>query len=165
MTWLWNDKTLTLATWSQWRIYIVKFWTRAPPSGGPNSFNFMQFLGNFGKIVCWRPPGELAPPPRGNPGSATGSNTFDYRLICHSIQKKTFSVNSFVSIAMKSKSSSSFRCTHPMFNDLILLFKTKTRWVFLVLFSICYFMGIFEQSTPVNFLNDILKIFQIFKKN
>ena len=26
----------------------------------------------FGKIVCWRPPGELAPPPRGNPGSATG---------------------------------------------------------------------------------------------
>ena len=44
---------------------------RAPPPGGPNSFNFMQFLGKFGKIVCWRPPGELAPPPRGNPGSAT----------------------------------------------------------------------------------------------
>ena len=43
-----------------------------PPLGGPNSFNFMQFLGNFGKIVCWHPPpGELAPPPRGNPGSAT----------------------------------------------------------------------------------------------
>ena len=41
---------------SQWRIYIVKFWTRAP--GGPNSFNFMQFLGNFGKIVFWRPPPE-----------------------------------------------------------------------------------------------------------
>ena len=38
----------------QWRIYIVKFWTRAPPQG-PNSFNFMQFLGKFGKIVCWRP--------------------------------------------------------------------------------------------------------------
>ena len=29
---------------------------RAPPPGGPNSFNFMQFLGKFGKIVCWRPP-------------------------------------------------------------------------------------------------------------
>ena len=42
----------------------------APPRG-PNSFNFVQFLGKFGKIVCWRPPGELAPPPRGNPGSAT----------------------------------------------------------------------------------------------
>ena len=42
-----------------------------PP--GPNSFNFMQFLEKFGKIVCWRPPprGELVPPPRGNPGSAT----------------------------------------------------------------------------------------------
>ena len=42
-----------------------------PLPGGPNSFNFMQFLGNFGKIVCWRPPGELEPLPRGNPGSAT----------------------------------------------------------------------------------------------
>ena len=39
--------------------------------GGPNSFNFMQFLGKFDKLVCWHPPGELAPPPRGNPGSAT----------------------------------------------------------------------------------------------
>ena len=39
---------------------------------GPNSFNFMQFLGKFGKFLCWRPPGKLAPPPRGNPGSATG---------------------------------------------------------------------------------------------
>ena len=41
------------------------------PPLGPNSFNFMQFLGKFAKIVCWRPPGELAPRPRGNPGSAT----------------------------------------------------------------------------------------------
>ena len=56
---------------TQWRIYIVKFWTRAPPPGGPNSFNFMQFLGKFGKIVCWRPPlgswrpllGEILDPP------------------------------------------------------------------------------------------------------
>ena len=42
-----------------------------PPPGGPSSFNFMQFWGNFGKIVCCPPPGDLAPPPRGNPGSAT----------------------------------------------------------------------------------------------
>ena len=41
----------------------------APP--GPNSFNFMQFLGKFGKIVCWRPHledwrpllGEILDPP------------------------------------------------------------------------------------------------------
>ena len=34
---------------------------RAPP-GGQNSFNFMQFLGNFGKIVCWTPsPGSWHP--------------------------------------------------------------------------------------------------------
>ena len=52
----------------QWRIYIVKFWT--PPPGGPNSFNFMQFLGKCGKIVCsippegWRPNlGEILDPP------------------------------------------------------------------------------------------------------
>ena len=48
----------------------------ARPPAGPNSFNFMQFLGKFGKIVCWQSYvgtilGELAPPPRGNPGSAT----------------------------------------------------------------------------------------------
>ena len=42
----------------------------ARPPGGPNSFNFMQFLGKFGKIVCWRPPeswrpllGEILDPP------------------------------------------------------------------------------------------------------
>ena len=34
------------------------------PPTGPNSFNFMQFLGNFGKIVCWRPLlGEILDPP------------------------------------------------------------------------------------------------------
>ena len=39
-----------------------------PP--GPNSFNFMQFLGKFGKIICWRPLegwrphlGEILDPP------------------------------------------------------------------------------------------------------
>ena len=31
----------------------------ARPLGGPNSFNFMQFLGKFGKSVCWRPPGRV----------------------------------------------------------------------------------------------------------
>ena len=45
---------------------------RPPPPGGPNSFNFMQFLGKFGNIVCWRPPppeswrpllGEILDPP------------------------------------------------------------------------------------------------------
>ena len=40
-------------------------WDMPPPR--PNSFNFMQFWGKFGKIVCWPPP-----QPRGNPGSATG---------------------------------------------------------------------------------------------
>ena len=37
----------------------------------------MQFLGNFGKIVCSHPPGELAPPPWGNPGSATDPDSIN----------------------------------------------------------------------------------------
>ena len=49
----------------QWRIYIEKFWTRPPPPGGPNSFNFMQFLGKFGKIVCWRLPPRVGAPSSG----------------------------------------------------------------------------------------------------
>ena len=61
-----------------------------PP--GPNSFNFMQFLGNFAKIVCWRPPSrELAPPPRGNPGSATGSG--------HLRSRQTFLFHQYVALA------------------------------------------------------------------
>ena len=59
----------------QWRIYTVNLWTCHPyPLQRPNSFNFLQFLGKFGKIVCWRHPApfrRLTPPPRGNPGSAT----------------------------------------------------------------------------------------------
>ena len=39
------------------------------PHPRPNSFNFMQFLGKFGKIVCWCPPRRFGAPPRGNPGS------------------------------------------------------------------------------------------------
>ena len=35
-----------------------------------NFFNCMQFFRKFGKIICWLPPGGLAPPPMGNPGSA-----------------------------------------------------------------------------------------------
>ena len=43
----------------------------APPPHGPKFLNFMQFFTKFGKIICWRPPGGLMPPPTGNPGSAT----------------------------------------------------------------------------------------------
>ena len=44
------------------------------PPGGPNSFNFMQFLGKFGKIVCWHLPRGVGAPPWGNPGSATAES-------------------------------------------------------------------------------------------
>ena len=48
-----NDTPLNLAVYNkrsqehkQWRIYIVKFWTRAPPWGP----KFFQFHAVFGKI-------------------------------------------------------------------------------------------------------------------
>ena len=43
-----------------------------PVPRGPNSFNFVQFLGKFGKIVCWCPLEGWCPPPWGRPGSANG---------------------------------------------------------------------------------------------
>ena len=57
---------ITLFSGNQWRIYMVTFWTR--PRQGPNCFNFIQFLETFGKIVCCRLSGGLAPPPLGHPG-------------------------------------------------------------------------------------------------
>ena len=42
-----------------------------PQPPGPNSFNFMQFWGEFWQNRMLAPPGGLAPPPRGNPGSVT----------------------------------------------------------------------------------------------
>ena len=66
-------KLLSYHESEQWRIYIVKFWTRPPPCGS----KFFQFHAVFGEIWQNRmlvPPGELAPPPRGNPGSATGEH-------------------------------------------------------------------------------------------
>ena len=46
-----------------------------PPHRTFTFFDFMQFSGNFGKVVCWCPfPGELVPPHPGNHGSATSAN-------------------------------------------------------------------------------------------
>ena len=39
--------------------HLGKFWRyhySGGSKGGPNSFNFMQFLRKFGKIVCWQSP-------------------------------------------------------------------------------------------------------------
>ena len=65
-------KTIHVFGRKQWRIYIVKFWTRAPPSGS----KFFQFHAVFGKIwqnrmlapplESWRPLlGEILDPPLG----------------------------------------------------------------------------------------------------
>ena len=45
---------------------------RVPSPLAQNFFIFMQFSGKIGQIIGWRPPSlGLAPPPLGNPGSAT----------------------------------------------------------------------------------------------
>ena len=52
--------------------FFHKYYTVAHLGGGPTAqifLNFMQFFAKFGKSICWRPPGGLAPPPMGNPGS------------------------------------------------------------------------------------------------
>ena len=50
-------------------------WTRPPPTRSPNSFNFMQFWGKFGKIICWRPPPRVGSPTSGKSiGGCFGSN-------------------------------------------------------------------------------------------
>ena len=55
----------------QWQIYIVKFWTR-PPTWGSKFFQFHAVFGKIWQNRMLAPPlGELAPPPRGNSGSAT----------------------------------------------------------------------------------------------
>ena len=43
------------------------------PHTARNFLNFMQFFGNFGNIVCWRPPWMVGAPSYGNPGSAPGT--------------------------------------------------------------------------------------------
>ena len=55
LTWLYTGKVyyfkdvLNVYTkCPQWQIYIVKFWTRPPPTPGAVIFIFMQFLGKFG---------------------------------------------------------------------------------------------------------------------
>ena len=61
-------------------MYYISLADPSPPPGGPNSFKFMQLLGKFGKIVCWRPLRRLVPPPRGNPQSATAYLSIRNRL-------------------------------------------------------------------------------------
>ena len=47
---------------------------RDTPSRGPKFFQFHAVFGKIWQNRMLAPPGELAPPPRGNPGSATGDN-------------------------------------------------------------------------------------------
>ena len=58
---------------TQWWIYVVKFWIRAP--SGSKFFQFHGFE-NFWQNCMF------APPRQGNPGSATGTITLEISFGC-----------------------------------------------------------------------------------
>ena len=90
-TFWWRWKKLP----EQWWIYIVKFWT--PPFSRSKFFQFHAVSRRFGKILCWRlPPAELAPPPLGNPRSATAETLIDIStLICKNVFLPEWSIFQF----------------------------------------------------------------------
>ena len=65
----------------QWRIQGGR-----PTPMERNFLNFMQLFGKIGKIVSWRPPGELAPLPTGNAGSALASVNYFVMLVYESFK-------------------------------------------------------------------------------
>ena len=92
---------------SQWRTYIVKFWT--PP--GPISFIFMQFLATFGQIIGWCPvigcPSlrEILDPPLLIPGGTNRNPTvcqFFWRTLW-SPAKVVHWFNSLVDLGLRTK--------------------------------------------------------------
>ena len=58
--------------------------TRPPTPRERIFFNFMQFWGNFNKIVSWRPPPRVGTPSSGNPGSATDLRTLSILVVSSS---------------------------------------------------------------------------------
>ena len=60
-----------LMSFSKFKMSVPDLRGREGRTPGPNSLNFMQFLGKFGEIVCWHPHPRRVGPPQGNPGSAT----------------------------------------------------------------------------------------------
>ena len=64
---------------SQWRIYILKFWTHPPPRG-PNYFNFSSFRDNLAKSYVGAPT-RVGTPPQGNPGSSSVSDRSGFTLM------------------------------------------------------------------------------------
>ena len=59
-----------------------------PSPGRPNSFDFMQFSGKFGKIVCWHPsPWGVGAPSSEKSGSATASVKIFYLYFYPTLHK------------------------------------------------------------------------------
>ena len=72
------DSTICYCTYSVADLHS-KFWTRIPPGVQILSIS-CSFWENLAKSYVGGPPWELATPPRGNPGSATGTICFTSEL-------------------------------------------------------------------------------------
>ena len=57
------------------------------PPRGPKFFQFHAVFGKIWQNRMLAPPGELAPPPRGNPGSATDMDQLVHRPTCNFLGK------------------------------------------------------------------------------
>ena len=67
-----HEKLSSLLHWQPKAVADLhsKILDACPPLRAPNSFNFMQCLGKFGKIIGWDLLSPVVPPPPQNPGSA-----------------------------------------------------------------------------------------------
>ena len=65
------NSQLTITGLEVWCLLVEDLKGGAPIPFGPFFFDFMQYFGNFDKIICWCPPSRgLALPRTENPGSA-----------------------------------------------------------------------------------------------
>ena len=67
-----EPNTINVMVWVNRKLTgPIQWWIQGGhPPMAQNFLNFMQFFGKFDKIICWRLPEGLVPPPTGNPGSA-----------------------------------------------------------------------------------------------
>ena len=71
---------------SQAGILSGGFKGRPPPHTDQNFLNFMQFLGKIWQIcMLASPPGGMAPPPTGNPGSSPELLTYYLAIFCREL--------------------------------------------------------------------------------
>ena len=125
----------------QWRIYIVKFWT---PPKGPDSFNFMQFLGKIGKsyvgapsphLKGWRPNlREILDPPM--QGLAISRD-------------EQYTNTSTIAFPQRNLQESTIRCRHRILRSMEIFYPLSMKLVLSVCLSVQRAMGSHVSPSPM----------------